>query len=70
MISSQVIRNLDPHHVQAGWVNLPLWELGIDEHQPYGVTDLLGGERYEWRGTHNFVALDPHVLPAHVFVVG
>ncbi|MEL6444230.1 MAG: alpha-1,4-glucan--maltose-1-phosphate maltosyltransferase [Bacteroidota bacterium] len=62
--------NLDPHHVQAGWVNLPLWELGIDEHQPYGVTDLLGGERYEWRGTHNFVALDPHVLPAHVFVVG
>ncbi|MEM8560067.1 MAG: alpha-1,4-glucan--maltose-1-phosphate maltosyltransferase, partial [Bacteroidota bacterium] len=61
--------NLDPYHTQTGWLDLPLWELGIDEHAAYGVTDLLGGERYLWTGPRNFVKLDPHVLPAHIFYV-
>jgi starch synthase (maltosyl-transferring) len=29
--------------------------------------DLLGGGRYLWAGRRNFIELDPHTLPAHVF---
>ncbi len=62
-----VVVNLDPHHAHAGYVELPLAELGIDATKPYQVDDLLGGARYLWHGSRNFVALDPQALPAHVF---
>jgi starch synthase (maltosyl-transferring) len=61
-----VVVNLDPHHAHAGYVELPLAELGIDGTKPYQVDDLLGGARYLWHGPRNFVALDPRALPAHV----
>ncbi len=61
--------NLDPHHVQSGWVELELEALGIDPDRPYQVHDLLSEQRYQWRGGRNFVMLDPARLPAHVFVV-
>jgi len=61
--------NLDPHHTQDGWVELPLDALGLSQEQPFGVHDLLSGERYVWQGHHNFVRLDPHVVPAHIFSV-
>lgn len=59
--------NLDPHYTQAGWVELPLEALGIDPHQPYQVHDLLGEARYLWHGPRNYVELNPHVVPGHVF---
>jgi starch synthase (maltosyl-transferring) len=59
--------NLDPNHVQSGWVNLPLQDLGIDPDQPYQVHDLIGGGRYLWSGPSNYVELNPHAIPAHVF---
>ena len=62
-----VVVNLDPQHTQSGWVDLPLHQLGIDGDRPYQVHDLLGGGRYVWHGPHNYVELNPHVLPAHVF---
>jgi starch synthase (maltosyl-transferring) len=64
-----VVVNLDPHHPQSGFLELPLAELGIDPGQSYQVDDLLGGARYLWQGPRNYVALDPQVLPAHVFRV-
>ncbi|MDX1421153.1 MAG: alpha-amylase family glycosyl hydrolase, partial [Rubricoccaceae bacterium] len=64
-----VVVNLDPYNVQAGWVSLPLHELGLPDDRPFEVHDLLGGERYRWHGAANFVQLDPHTLPAHVFHV-
>ena len=51
--------NLDPHHTQSGWVELPLERLGIDPEHPYQVHDLLDGETYTWQGPRNFVELDP-----------
>ncbi len=63
------IVNLDPHHPQAGWVELPLSELGLEVDQPFQVHDLLGDGRYLWQGPRNFVELNPHVLPAHIFRV-
>lgn len=60
------IVNLDPHHTQSGWLNLPLAEFGFDSHQPYQAHDLLSDARFLWSGERNFVQLNPHVIPAHL----
>jgi starch synthase (maltosyl-transferring) len=62
-----VVVNLDPHHVHAGWVELPLGELGLATEEPYQVHDLLGGGRYLWHGARNYVELDPRSAPAQIF---
>jgi starch synthase (maltosyl-transferring) len=59
--------NLDPHHPQSGWVDLDVSALKFDPDQPYQVHDLLSDQRYIWRGRYNYVLLDPHRAPAHVF---
>jgi starch synthase (maltosyl-transferring) len=59
--------NLDPHHTQGGWLELPLEELGLDPGQPYQVHDLLGEARFLWHGPRNYVELDPKVAPAYIF---
>ncbi len=61
-----VVVNLDPHHVQSGWIDLDLRALGLDEAAPYQVHDLLSNQRFEWRGARNYVLLDPQRMPAHV----
>jgi len=62
-----VVANLDPHHVQSGYVELPLARFGLDPTRPYQLHDLLSGARYLWHGSRNYVALDPQRSPAHVF---
>jgi len=61
--------NLDPHHVQSGWLELDLAQLGFDGSRPFQVHDLLTGARYLWSGGRNFVQLDPRQTPAHLFRV-
>ena len=62
-----VVVNLDPHHTHSGWVEFPLQEFGIPADAPYQVHDLISEERYLWTGHRNYVELDPHVMPAHIF---
>ena len=62
-----VIVNLDPHHKQSGWIEIPIQELGVDPHKPYQVHDLLSEARYLWHGHRNYVELDPKAIPAHIF---
>ncbi|MFA9431757.1 maltotransferase domain-containing protein [Egicoccus sp. AB-alg2] len=65
-----VVVNLDPHWKQAATTWLDLEALGIDgDDQPFEVHDRIGDARYVWQGRRNYVELDPHVSPAHVFVV-
>lgn len=64
-----VVVNLDPNHTQAGFIQLDLEELGIDSDQSFQVHDLLTSEHYIWSGSHNYVELNPHQVPAHVFRV-
>jgi starch synthase (maltosyl-transferring) len=64
-----VVVNLDPHHVQSGWLELPLEPLGIAPGEPYQVHDLLGGGRYFWHGTRNYVEIDPRAAPAQIFLI-
>jgi starch synthase (maltosyl-transferring) len=64
-----IVVNLDPHHAQSGWVDLPLEQLGLDAGQPYQVHELLGDARYLWHGARNYVAIDPQAAPAQIFRV-
>jgi starch synthase (maltosyl-transferring) len=61
--------NLDANNVQSGWVTLDLASLGIPADMPFTVKDELSDAAYPWRGTRNFVMLDPAKAPAHVFSV-
>ena len=62
-----VVANLDPHHVQSGFLDLPLVEWGMDDDRSYQMHDLLSDARYLWQGRRNYVSLDPQRSPAHVF---
>jgi starch synthase (maltosyl-transferring) len=62
-----VIANLDPHHAQSGYIELPLADWRMDADKPYQAHDLLSGARYLWSGGRNFVSLDPARSPAHIF---
>ncbi|HYS24129.1 MAG TPA: hypothetical protein VEP46_00960, partial [Vicinamibacterales bacterium] len=64
-----VVANTDPHWAQQGWVQVPIWEMGIGARDRYVVEDLLDGAKYTWRGEWNFVKLDPSERVAHIFVV-
>ncbi len=64
-----VVVNLDPHHTQAGWVELGLSDLGINHEMPYQLHDLLSEARYLWHGHRNYVELNPQIVPAQIFRV-
>ncbi len=61
-----VVVNLDPHHVQSGWVNIPPEPLGLGAADSYQAHDLLTGARFLWHGARNYVQLDPKNGPAHI----
>ena len=60
---SQVLTvvNLDPHHMQHGWIDVPV------DADSFTVTDLLDGTNYTWRRGRNYVRLDPGVRQGHIF---
>ncbi|GLW06176.1 alpha-1,4-glucan:maltose-1-phosphate maltosyltransferase 2 [Microtetraspora sp. NBRC 13810] len=60
--------NLDPHHTREATVSLDMPALGLDWQAEFVVDDELSGESYRWRQA-NYVRLDPHIQPAHVFTV-
>ena len=62
-----VVVNLDPHHVQSGWLTLDLKALGFEVQPSYQAHDLLTGARFLWQAGKNYVELDPRSAPAHVF---
>lgn len=61
--------NLDPHAPHAAYMNLPLWEWGISEEQPYTVEDLVTGAKEEWQGAWNRIELDPASQSARILLV-
>jgi starch synthase (maltosyl-transferring) len=61
-----MVANLDPHNVQAGWIELPLAELSIPEQTPFQAHDLLSNAHYLWQGARNFIRLDPQASPLHI----
>jgi len=59
--------NLDPHHIHSAWVQLPHRELGLDPDQPFQMHELIGDARYLWHTDHNYLSLDPQVMPVQIF---
>jgi starch synthase (maltosyl-transferring) len=64
-----VVVNLDPHNTHETIVSVPTDKLGIGPDEQYEVLDLLTGTSYTWRGSKNYVRLDPREKVAHVFAV-
>ncbi len=62
-----VVVNLDPYQAHDSFIHIPVEEFGWLEGDTYQVHDLLSDERYLWRGSRNFVALNPQQKPAHIF---
>jgi len=58
--------NLDPHHVQSGWLQLDPAALGMAPQQSYQMFDAISGAHFLWHGDRNFVSLDPQRSPVHV----
>jgi len=63
------IVNMDAYYTQAGWVQIPLADLGIADGEAFIVQDLITEVSYTWRGGSNFVELNPHGLPFHFFKI-
>jgi|SRR5579884_244793 len=61
--------NLDPFRKQHSFVYVPIEEFGQMESDTYQVRDLLSDAQYTWRGSQNYVELDPQIQPAHIFLV-
>ena len=59
--------NLDPYHVQSGWIKVPIAAYGIRGEHPYLAHDLLSDDKYIWQGENNYVELNPQISPAHIF---
>jgi starch synthase (maltosyl-transferring) len=64
-----MVVNLDPQHMQHGFVRLPLTDWGLGPEATVEVRDLLWNERYYWRGAWNYVRLDPDARVAHILHV-
>ncbi|PWD99142.1 alpha-1,4-glucan--maltose-1-phosphate maltosyltransferase [Marinilabilia rubra] len=64
-----VVVNLDPHYTHHGWIHLPVKDFDMDKHTSYQVHDLLSGAFYLWNGEHNYVEIDPGIMPVHIFKV-
>jgi starch synthase (maltosyl-transferring) len=62
-----VLVNLDPFNTQSAFVYVPIEDFGISESDPYQLHDLLTDDKFVWKGRRNFVMLDPHSRPAHIF---
>ena len=61
--------NLDYRHTQSGWVEFSPVAVGNADRRPFELTDLLTNTTYRWTDYWNFVSLDPHRMPAHIFEV-
>jgi starch synthase (maltosyl-transferring) len=64
-----MVVNIDPFHMQHGHIELPLAAWRLNPDSTIHVTDLLSNERYHWRGSRNYVRLDPEARVAHILLV-
>ncbi|MFZ6010110.1 MAG: alpha-1,4-glucan--maltose-1-phosphate maltosyltransferase [Bacteroidota bacterium] len=62
-----VVANLDTHHSQIGYVQLPKERLRLDDRINIKVHDLITDEHYTWTQEWNYVELNPYKLPFHLF---
>lgn len=64
-----VVVNFSSTHKVSSWIQLPLKEMGIPAGSPVMMVDLFTNAEYRWQNEWNYVELDPHVLPFHLFKI-
>ncbi len=64
-----VVVNLDSFNRQLGWVDVQLKKFRMAPDESYEMHDLLADKKYIWKGSRNYVELNPAALPAHIFRV-
>ncbi len=64
-----VVVSLDPWNTQSSMVHLPLDQWGVDPGESLELHDLISDARYVWSGWSNYVEINPHAFPAHIFRV-
>lgn len=62
-----VVVNFDQHGRQSGYIQLPRDVLRLAGSINIKLHDLLTNEYYTWTQEWNYVELDPHKLPFHLF---
>jgi starch synthase (maltosyl-transferring) len=62
-----VVVNLDPHSTQQGYVQLPRQILNLGDHINVKLHDRMTDEYFTWTQEWNYVELNPHKLPFHIF---
>lgn len=64
-----IMVNLDPFHTQSGFVRVPLDELGLMHDKTYMAYDLISDDKFIWQGEENYIELNPHITPIHIFQI-
>ncbi len=62
-----VVVTLDVHQKQSGYVQLPVQRLKLTNGINVKLKDLITGEDYTWTQEWNYVELEPHKMPFHLF---
>jgi len=61
--------NLDSENLQSGFVRIPKQLLGLGDKINLKLHDLISGDHYTWTNEWNYIQIDPHQLPFHLFKV-
>jgi starch synthase (maltosyl-transferring) len=64
-----VVVNLDPNNTQHGYVQLPKAKLKLSDKINVKLYDLITDEQFTWTQEWNYVHLNPHKMPFHLFKV-
>ncbi|MEJ0029756.1 MAG: alpha-1,4-glucan--maltose-1-phosphate maltosyltransferase [Bacteroidota bacterium] len=64
-----VVVNLDQHNQQSGYVQVPKHALKLGDKINLKLRDLMTDEHYMWTQEWNFVSLNPHKMPFHLFQI-
>jgi starch synthase (maltosyl-transferring) len=64
-----VVVNLDPNNTQHGYVQLPKTKLKLSDKINVKLHDLITDEQFTWTQEWNYVHLNPHKMPFHLFKV-
>jgi starch synthase (maltosyl-transferring) len=64
-----VVVNLDQHSQQTGYIQVPKNVLKLGDKINLKMKDLMTDEQYTWTQEWNYVSLNPHKMPFHLFQV-
>jgi starch synthase (maltosyl-transferring) len=62
-----IVVNIDPNSSQSGYVQVPKSRLMLGDKINIKLHDLVTDEHYTWAQEWNFVEINPHKMPFHLF---